>query len=102
MLLRHSALYLLARGLPGLVNFLAIAIYTRLLAPEEYGRYALVIAGVGLFNVVFYNGPQKVDTKTGCRKLHLKPWDRFGSTTHQVRRCGAGIGYITSVHACWL
>jgi len=54
MLLRHSALYLLARGLPGLVNFLSIAIYTRLLAPEEYGRYALVIAGVGLFNVVFF------------------------------------------------
>jgi len=54
MLLRHSALYLLARGLPGLVNFLAIAVYTRLLAPEEYGRYALVVAGVGFFNVVFF------------------------------------------------
>jgi hypothetical protein len=34
MLLRHSLLYALGRGLPGIVNFLAIAVYTRLLAPE--------------------------------------------------------------------
>lgn len=54
MLLRHSAMYLVARGVPGIVNFLAIAIYTRLLVAEEYGRYALVIAGVGLFNVLFF------------------------------------------------
>lgn len=54
MLLRHSAHYLLASGLPGLINFLAIYLYTRLLTPEEYGRYALVVAGVGLFNVVFF------------------------------------------------
>lgn len=54
MLLKHSGYYLLARGLPGIVNFLAIAIYTRLLLPEEYGRYALVVAGVGLFNVFFF------------------------------------------------
>jgi len=54
MLLKHSAYYLLARGIPGLINFFAIAIYTRLLAPEEYGRYALVVAGVGFFNTVFF------------------------------------------------
>ena len=54
MLLRHSVLYLLARGLPGAINFLAIAVYTRLLTPEEYGRYALVIAGVGFCNVVLF------------------------------------------------
>lgn len=54
MLLRHCMLYLLARGLPGVINFLAIVIYTRLLFPEDYGRYALVVAGVGFFNVVFF------------------------------------------------
>lgn len=54
MLLRHSAIYLLARGIPGIINFLAIAIYTRLLSPENYGRYTLVIAGVSFFNVVFF------------------------------------------------
>lgn len=54
MLLRHSALYLLARGVPGIVNFLAVAIYTRVLSPDEYGRYALVLSAVGLFNVIFF------------------------------------------------
>lgn len=54
MLLRHSAYYLLARGVPGLVNFAALAIYTRLLAPEEFGRYTLVLVGVGLANVVIF------------------------------------------------
>lgn len=48
MLLRHSLTYALARGLPGLINFAAIAVYTRLLAPGEYGEYSLVLAGVAL------------------------------------------------------
>ncbi len=52
MLLWHSALYLLARGLPGVVSVLAIAIYTRLLSPDEYGLYALVGAVVSLASVV--------------------------------------------------
>lgn len=54
MLLRHSAYYLLARGIPGIINFGALAVYTRLLAPEEFGRYATVLAGVGLANVVIF------------------------------------------------
>ncbi|MBY6276607.1 oligosaccharide flippase family protein [Symbiobacterium thermophilum] len=54
MLLRHSAAYLLARGLPALVNFLAIALYSRLLTPDEYGTYAVVVAWVSLGNAVFF------------------------------------------------
>lgn len=54
MLLRHSAIYFIARGVPGLINFLALAVYTRLLAPEQYGYYALAIAIVGLVNVVVW------------------------------------------------
>lgn len=54
MLLRHSASYLLARGVPGVITFLSIAIYTRLLSPEEYGFYALVMAGVGLLNMILF------------------------------------------------
>lgn len=48
MLLKHSLTYALARGVPGLVNFLAIAVYTRLLVPEQYGEYSLVLASVAL------------------------------------------------------
>lgn len=54
MLWQHGILYLLARGVPGLISLSAIAIYTRLLAPEDYGHYALVIAGVGLANKLLY------------------------------------------------
>lgn len=46
MLLRHGFQYLIARGLPGVLNFAAIAVYTRLLSPEQYGAYTLTIATV--------------------------------------------------------
>lgn len=54
MLIKHSFLYLLAKGLPGGVNLFALMLFTRLLSPEEYGQYALAIAGVGLANVVIF------------------------------------------------
>lgn len=54
MLVKHSFLYALARGIPGLVNFAALAVYTRLLSPDEYGQYALVIAVVGFLNMVLF------------------------------------------------
>lgn len=54
MLLPHTAYYFLARGLPGVINFLAITIYTRLLAPEDYGQYALALAAVGFLNFTFF------------------------------------------------
>jgi O-antigen/teichoic acid export membrane protein len=54
MLFRHSLYYLLARGGPGLINFAALAVYSRLLAPDEFGRYALVLAGVGFANVMVF------------------------------------------------
>ena len=54
MLIKHSIVYLFARGIPGVINFFALALYTRLLSPEEYGHYALVIAGVGLANAVLF------------------------------------------------
>jgi O-antigen/teichoic acid export membrane protein len=44
----HAAVYLLARGVPGAVAFLAIPLFSRLLDPAEYGRYALVLATVNV------------------------------------------------------
>lgn len=54
MLLRHNFQYLLARGVPGLVNFASLAIYTRLLTTDQFGRYALVLATVGLVDVMLF------------------------------------------------
>src|SRR4051812_6105286 len=44
----HAAVYLLARGLPGAVAFLAIPVFSRLLDPAAYGRYALAVATVNV------------------------------------------------------
>lgn len=52
MLLDHSLVYALARGLPGVINFLAIAVYTRLLEPGTYGEYSLVLASIALLDAV--------------------------------------------------
>ncbi len=53
-LLRHSLIYAAARGVPGALNFLALAVFSHLLTPVEYGRYALVIAIAGLLNSVLF------------------------------------------------
>jgi len=44
MVIQKSLSYLLARGLPGLISLLSIMIYTRLMSPETYGQYAIVIS----------------------------------------------------------
>src|SRR5258707_15768559 len=52
--LSHAAIYLVARGLPGIIAFLAIPLFSRLLEPADYGRYALVLATVGLLNALLF------------------------------------------------
>lgn len=54
MLLKHSASYILARGVPGLIAFAALVAYTRLLSPESFGRYALVVAGIMMVDVALF------------------------------------------------
>jgi len=54
MLIRHTLIYTLARGASGAVNLLALALFTRLLSPGEYGQYALVLACVGVVNAVLF------------------------------------------------
>jgi O-antigen/teichoic acid export membrane protein len=40
--------FLAARTFPALLGFAALAVYTRLLSREDYGRYSVAIAGVNL------------------------------------------------------
>ena len=54
MLIRHSAIYLLGRLVPSIVSLCSLALYTRILTPDQYGHYALVIAGVGVMNGVCF------------------------------------------------
>jgi len=53
-LLQHTGMYLLGRGVPGILNFLIIVVYTRLLSPSQYGMYVLVVAGVSLFDGILF------------------------------------------------
>jgi hypothetical protein len=107
-LLKHSALYLFARGLPGLVAFLSIAIYTRLLSPEAYGQYVLVVATVGLCNAIVFHWmrmgllrflpahleqPQALlstlvtgSESQGMRKYRGRPGPLWGRGKHLVKR----------------
>ena len=50
----HAAVYLVARGVPGIIGFLAIPLFTRLLDPDGYGKYALVTTTVGLINALAF------------------------------------------------
>jgi len=75
MLLRHSAFYLFARGVPALVNFAALALYTRLLAANEFGRYALVLAAIGFSDVIIFQWLRLVLTR--YLPAHRDDLDRF-------------------------
>jgi O-antigen/teichoic acid export membrane protein len=51
---RHAAAYLLARGVPGILSFLAIPLFTRLLDPQGYGNYALAATTAALINALAF------------------------------------------------
>lgn len=54
-MLKHTLIYFFGKGLPGIINFIAIAIYTRILSPDEYGTYVLVLSTVTLINTSFFH-----------------------------------------------
>ena len=54
MLSKHAFIYLFSHGIPALIGFASIAIFTRLLSPEQYGMYALIVAISGLINAVVF------------------------------------------------
>lgn len=54
MLARHSVYYFLSKVFPGIVEIIAIALYTRLLGENEYGIYVLVLGVVLLLDVSLF------------------------------------------------
>lgn len=50
----HTIIYFIGRILPGIINFVAIMFYTRLLSPEEYGEYSLVLVSVTILNTIIF------------------------------------------------
>ena len=54
MLNRHLIAYLPVYLAQGLVGFGAVAVFTRILSPEEYGRYVLILAGASLIGTLAF------------------------------------------------
>lgn len=51
--IKHTFYYFLSKGLPGVLTFLAILYYSDNLRPDQYGVYSLIIAVIGVLNIVF-------------------------------------------------
>ncbi len=54
MLNRHLIAYLPVYLAQALVGFGAVAVFTRILSPEDYGRYVLVLAGASLIGTLAF------------------------------------------------
>lgn len=54
MLNRHLLAYLPVYLAQGFVGFGAVAVFTRLLSPEEYGRYVLILAAASLIGTLAF------------------------------------------------
>ena len=53
-LAKDTLFFLPAKAVPAVVGLLAVAIYTRLLSPKEYGQYVLVITAISILSTVFF------------------------------------------------
>lgn len=53
-MVKHGLIYLLAKLFAGIIGFISIVLYTRILVPDEYGRYALILVYVNLINSLLY------------------------------------------------
>lgn len=98
MLLKHAFAYALARGLPGLSAFAALAVYTRLLAPDQFGRYAVLIAGVGLANAIIFQWLRLVAAR--FLQTHASPEEFLGGILAQfylLAACVGGAGVVLSL-----
>ncbi len=72
MLTKHSLIYFLGRGLPGIINFLGLSVYTRFVLPEEkaevYLEYGRKDAALMPWNVLT-SAPYRHGYVAGLRKL---------------------------------
>lgn len=53
-MLRHAFTYLIAHGLPAVLGFAAIIIFTRILSPEDYGLYVVGMSLAGIVNAILF------------------------------------------------
>lgn len=55
VLYQHVAVYAVSRGLPALLNFLVIFVFSRLLTPDQYGEYTLTVTGATFVSTALFH-----------------------------------------------
>ncbi|WP_223584173.1 oligosaccharide flippase family protein [Sphingobacterium sp. GVS05A] len=53
--IRHTVIYFLGKGLPGLVTFLGILYFSKHLTANDYGYYSLIVSIAGIVNIIFFD-----------------------------------------------
>lgn len=54
MLSKYIYAYLISHGVPAVISFASLAVFSRLLSPQEYGTYAIVFAVASMLNAIFF------------------------------------------------
>ena len=86
MLGRHLLGYLPVQAAQALVGFGGVAVFTRILSPEEFGRYSLVIAAVSLIHMASFTWLEsavarfhaRADSRGRLRDHLLTVYNTFG------------------------
>src|SRR5258708_6937431 len=97
--LSHTAIYLVARGLPGIMGFLAIPLFTHLLSRDVYGKYALVVATAGLVNAILFQWIRL----SLVRYLHAHKEDPDKLKSTMMTATGAivlAVGVVAAIITC--
>lgn len=69
---KHSGLYFGGRVLSGLIGLATIAVFTRVLTPVDYGRYAVIMAVSGLVSSVVFQWLRQCLTRFGVHDLEAR------------------------------
>ncbi|MFZ4262390.1 lipopolysaccharide biosynthesis protein [Sphingobacterium sp. HJSM2_6] len=54
-IVRHTIIYFLGKGIPGLISFISVLIFSRFLNAKEYGVYSLIVSLAGIINIIFFD-----------------------------------------------
>ena len=103
MLGRHLLGYLPVQLSQALVGFGSVAVFTRILAPEEYGRYALVLAAMSLTHILVFTWLEAAIARFHARAEHrgrLK--DHLATALGLYALAGLAGGAILLALIAWL
>ena len=80
----HTALYLVARGVPGVMAFLAIPMFAHVLEPGDYALYAVAMTAIGTANSLVFE------------------WVRWSIVRCLPTEPAARSAFVSTVLALWL